>query len=452
MIEKPASEDNRDVTIEKMVLGGYGLGRLPSGKVVLVTGVLPGEKVAIKTVRKKKDYQIAMPAAVTETSAFRVSPPCPYYEICGGCDLQHISYRQQLAEKRSMLIDHFGHSGLGQTVLERVEEVVPSAREFGYRQRIRLHVDSDTRAIGYHRKDSHQVVDIAACLIADPLLNEVLAGLRQNAQFIRLVRQITEISLLKDETAAGVTAVLKWRRKLRPAEKKVLEELVLQISILEAFMVEDSTGHKVIPATKKEQLFLRFTLKLDGPAAHPLRIRVESGGFTQVNTGVNHALIKTVLDWAEKLKSRRVLDLFCGMGNFAIPLSLVADEVYGVDLQRAAIRAAERNAEDNGRENCYFLRGSAQEGAARLLAEGERFDTVVLDPPRQGCSEVIDAVDRLGAVHLIYVSCDPATLARDLGLLLSRHFRIEAIKPFDMFPQTHHLETVVLLTREDAGT
>lgn len=448
MKARPFSEENQEVIIEKLVLGGFGLSRLASGKIVLVTGVVPGENVAVKAVRRKKDYLVAEPVAVNKRSPDRVPPPCPYYGQCGGCDLQHMAYQRQMAEKRSMLVDHFKHSGLERGVLDLVGAIVPSRQEFGYRQRIRLHVDDRSHAVGYQRKNSHRVVDIAACLIADSLLNTVLAKLRREAPLAVLLRQIEEISLLKDAARARVVAVFKWRRKLRPAERKDLEAIAGRIDELAMLLVEDPAGQQTAFAATEEQSCLGFSLSFDQPAPVTLRFEVEPGGFLQVNAGINQALIKSVLQWATEIKGHRILDLFCGMGNFAIPLSLVGEEVHGVDLQRAAIRAAERNALENHRMNCHFLRGSAQEGATQLLGEGRRFDTVILDPPRQGCSEVIDILGPLGAAHVIYISCDPATLSRDLALLAARHFRIREIKPFDMFPQTHHLEAAVLLSSE----
>lgn len=440
-----------EVTIEKMVMGGFGLARNVSGKVVLVAGVLPGETVAVRTVLRKKDYLVAVQVAIHESSPHRIQPPCPYYDECGGCDLQHIDYRRQLVEKRLMVIDHFRHSGLAQSMLDRVEEVVASEQQFGYRQRIRLHVDSDASAIGYHRKNSHRVVDIAACLIADPMLNTVLARLRDSSKFTMLLQQVEEIALLKNERTARAAAILKWRRKLRPAEKKDLEEIYRQIDELETILVEEEAGRQTVLSAEEGRGPIGFSLQLDRPVSRSLRFAVEPGGFTQVNAGINRALIRVVLDWTQKVQSKRVLDLFCGMGNFAVPLSIIAEEVYGVDLQRAAIRAAEDNARENGRENCHFLRSSAEKGAGQLLGEGKRFDTIVLDPPRQGCSRVIDALAPLGAAHLIYVSCDPATLARDLALLQAHQFRIKEIELFDMFPQTHHLETAILLRREETS-
>jgi 23S rRNA (uracil1939-C5)-methyltransferase len=174
---------------------------------------------------------------------------------------------------------------------------------------------------------------------------------------------------------------------------------------------------------------------------------IEPGGFCQVNGGQNENLIALVLEWAKVDAGHKVLDLFCGMGNFSLPIARHAASVVGMDLQRSAIRSAERNAKINGMVNCTFSQHAAREGAEHLVHGGEKFDLVLLDPPRQGCAEVIPLLTEFGAAQIIYISCDPATLCRDLLLLEQEGYAVEKMKMVDMFPQTHHLETIVSLRR-----
>jgi 23S rRNA (uracil1939-C5)-methyltransferase len=183
------------------------------------------------------------------------------------------------------------------------------------------------------------------------------------------------------------------------------------------------------------------------PGGESLRMTIEPGGFCQVNADQNEKLVALVIEWAKLDLRHKVLDLFCGMGNFSLPLARQVKSVIGMDLQRSAIRSAKRNAGINGIANCTFSQNSAFAGAKSLAAAGEKFDIALLDPPRQGCAEVIPYLPQIGVSQIIYISCDPATLCRDLVLLDREGYEVEKMKMVDMFPQTHHLETIVSLRR-----
>jgi 23S rRNA (uracil1939-C5)-methyltransferase len=173
----------------------------------------------------------------------------------------------------------------------------------------------------------------------------------------------------------------------------------------------------------------------------------EAGGFSQVNLEQNNRLVETLLDWVDELPAKRGLDLFGGMGNFSIPLAAKLTEVVGLDLQRAAIRSAETNAAAAGLTNCSFIRRSAEDGLREFGKDGEVFDLVLLDPPRRGCREIIPHLGMVGDPAVIYISCDPGTLARDIKDMVELGYGIRKVMMFDMFPQTHHLETMVLLRK-----
>jgi 23S rRNA (uracil1939-C5)-methyltransferase len=192
---------------------------------------------------------------------------------------------------------------------------------------------------------------------------------------------------------------------------------------------------------------IRLTLPA-GKGQEPVSLAVEPGGFYQVNQEQNEQLITLLLDWAAVGREQRVLDLFCGVGNFSLPLARKASQVTGMDLQGSAIRSAKRNASLNMLDNVDFTKMDAAAGARFLAGQGEHFDLLLLDPPRTGCREVLPQVAALAPETIIYISCDPATLARDLGDLLALGYGIKKMRLFDMFPQTSHLETMVLLSRD----
>ena len=433
------------LTIEKIIFGGLGLGHLADGKVALVAQVLPGEKVLIQPTREKKHFLEARLLDILLPSPDRVTPPCPFFSHCGGCDFQHI-----LSEKQPILKDL--------VLRELVQRQLPlkagqsdifmlplsSPLFFHYRQRIRLQVADGE--VGFYRFHSHKIQKVDACLLARPELNTVLAHLLANDDFVQLAELLQSIELLLSLGEGRVVILLHMMRKIRPRDKKRIERVVASSLLVKAIIVFVS-GHGISGVFFGEQgnssSLLHFPHTL--PDGTVLSMKLEAGGFSQVNQEQNENLIALVLDWADIVSESRVLDLFCGMGNFSLPLARKVKQLVGMDLQRAAIRSAGQNAETNGLKNCRFMKCAAGEGARDLVKNGETFDLVLLDPPRQGCADVISFLSGLQASQVIYISCDPATLCRDLVLLEGEGYSIEKIKMVDMFPQTHHMETIVSL-------
>lgn len=433
------------LTIDKLVLGGQGLGRRADGKVVLVPGVLPGEEVVAAPVEDKKSFVQARLLEVVSPSPWRVTPPCPHYGRCGGCDFQHVHPARQAELKDRMLREQLERSGFFPRLSLLLEPPVPSPASFRYRQRIRLHLDQNGRP-GFLRQQSHQVEPVAHCLLARPELNDVLSCLVAWPLLRKIAPVIAELELLFSPEDGKVVLLLHLTRTLRPAEKKVTRAMVgLHASIKHVLVF--AAGHGLVDSfcgdeEGRTQPLLLFSHAVPGGTQ---RMTVEPGGFCQVNPAQNEQLIALLCDWARIDGNSRVLDLFCGMGNFSLPLALRAGSVTGMDLQRSAIRSAVRNAAANGIDNCAFAQNSALEGAGQLVAAGARFDLILLDPPRQGCAEIIPLLPALAAGQIVYISCDPATLCRDLLLLEKEGYEVETMRMVDMFPQTHHLETIVSL-------
>ncbi len=441
-------------TIEKIIAGGLGLGRLPDGQTLFVPCVLPGETVRVRLVRHRKQYSEARLLEVVTPAVERREPPCPCFGTCGGCDLQHADYAAQLRIKEIILrelLDRGGISGAGEAF---PLTVAASPEEFGYRQRIRLQVAAGGR-LGFYRPHSHEVVAITSCPLAAPGINGVVAGLGRETAARQLLDHTTALECILSPEDGRVVLLLHTTRQVRAADRQHAAALCAAFDLVKGVLFA-VPGKSLGPCITRESgpngttdfsvLAIRFTIPA-AIAGQPLTLTVEPGGFSQVNPQQNEGMIATLLAWLALSGSEAVLDLFCGMGNFSLPLAVRARSVVGMDLQGAAIRSARRNAEMNSLANCRFEKCGAEEGAQRLAAAGEKFDVVLLDPPRAGCREVIPYLSRLGAGRLAYISCDPATLTRDLGLLLAQGYAIERMRLFDMFPQTHHLETMVLLRR-----
>lgn len=438
------------ITIEKIVHGGYGLGQLPSGQVVFVRHVLPGETVRVAMVSEKTSHRFGQLHEILVAHPGRRRPPCPYAGECGGCDLQHAQYPLQLQVKREILVDLLerGSAALGHAVADLAEPLA-APEELHYRQRLRLQVD-DRGRLGYHRHQSHRVVAIAACLLGTPLHNRVLQLVADDdAKKLRALA--SEVEILENPESRLALVIFHLRRRPRPADLAAAKALEAGSHEIEGVFLRGEGFPLLGPFAKGRHCPAGYRLGLAYPPSPTLptglQLGWEVGGFCQVNLAQNRTLIDTVLDFVQPRPGLRLLDLYCGMGNFAIPLALRGAEVLGIEGQAAAIRSATANAQNAPGITATFRQSPIHQAVQGLVDAGERFDCLVIDPPRAGAPQLAEQLARLTSDRLLYISCDPATLCRDLDQLLTRGFAIRRLQPIDMFPQTHHIETVAWLEK-----
>jgi len=437
--------------VEKIVNGGYGLARRENGQIVLIRHVLPGETVRAHVILEKKGFVEAAPDAILAPSPHRIPAPCPHYGVCGGCDLQHCDSPEQLRIKKGIIGDlllRSPHIAL-QQALPLLGDPLPSPRVFGYRQRLRLQI-SGNGTPGFHRFHSHQCVPVSQCLLAGPELNAILQQFHAHPSFSRLLTIATELELLFNPASTKVIGLLHLTRKPRPADMKLAEALTASLPGLERIIF---CGQDFPPVGSNGEDGTNASLQLvlppfPGHTDRPASLSWEATGFCQVNLEQNIRLIRTVLDCCEATPDTTILDLFCGMGNFSIPLAMQAASLLGIEGQGAAVRRARKNSEQAGLANTRFEKGPIHAHCQTLAATGRSFDCVIIDPPRQGAPELASLLAALTRKRLIYISCDPATLCRDLGELTRSGFVIRGLQPVDMFPQTHHIETVALLEKD----
>lgn len=448
-----AAPEKFSLTVEKVVAGGLGLGHRSDGMVVLVPGVLPEEQVVVQVRHRRKGFLEGDLLEVEKASPDRVAPICPLYGSCGGCDFQHVSYPAQLRLKQEILAQHLVRGRLVASLAEAsalLGEPMPSPRSQGYRLRLRLHLDKLGR-VGFYRLHSHEVVPVSQCSIARDGINRVLATLGHSPCLRDLFAHTNEFEILQSPAADVCVLLLDFARKPRPVDLALVrgasEQLTGVGEVLLRVAGQGLFSGDGLLKDMPEHAMIRLTLPA-GKGQEPVALAVEPGGFYQVNQEQNEQLIGLLLDWAAAGMEQRVLDLFCGVGNFSLPLARQASQVAGMDLQGAAIRSAKRNASLNRLDNVDFTKMDAAAGARFLAGQGARFDLLLLDPPRTGCREVLPQVAALAPETIIYISCDPATLTRDLGDLLALGYGIKKMRLFDMFPQTSHLETMVLLSRD----
>lgn len=429
--------------IEKLDHNGQGISHNEMGQMIHMEGGISGETVTAKIKNSSSKKSTGLVSAIIKASPERIPAPCPHYKLCGGCNMQHMSYHQQLQEKRAILTDLFAQSG--NTVLRqlagKIASLLPSSKTFYYRQRIRLQVD-DRQVLGFHKRRSHDCVAIESCMVARPEINTCLQELRPQPLFQKLLRHTEAVEILFDPNSTQCHLLIHFTRKPRPTDIKYATELSALIPGVGSIFY---SGQGFAVSGQEE---ISFELPPIAPhTSKTLRLSLETGGFCQVNVAQNSTLVQTVLDFCSVSQKDDVLDLFCGMGNFSIPLAEKAGSVLGIEGQGSAIRSARINSTVAEQTNSSFKKQAIHDACGELVEIKKDYHCIVLDPPRQGIPGLAKILAQLCKGRLVYVSCDPFSLCRDLKELLHHGFQITKLQSMDMFPQTHHIETVVLLVK-----
>jgi 23S rRNA (uracil1939-C5)-methyltransferase len=425
--------------VEALNHDGWGVVR--AGKTVFVAGALPGETVEYIVRRSERSHDEAELLQVIEPAADRVVPRCAHFGTCGGCSLQHLAPASQQAIKDQMLRETLRRIGK----VEPVHWLPPlSGEPWGYRRRARLgarYVHAKGRSlVGFREKMTTFVADIQRCEVLVPHVGSLMSALSKLVSELSIPTRIPQI-----EVAAGDGTIVLVMRILSPLNDSDRARLI-------AFENEHAVRW-LLQAGRPDQL---STVQGDVPAlsyelpAYGLKLAFEPADFIQVNGEMNRRLIDHVLQLLELDDQAEVLDLFCGLGNFTLPLATRARRVVGVEGDAGLIARARANAEANGLANVAFHVGNlAGEDAAQrclALAQGGSYSHVLIDPPRTGAADVLPALAALKPRRLVYVSCHPGSLARDLGILVEQHgFSLQSAGIVDMFPHTSHVESVAVL-------
>jgi 23S rRNA (uracil1939-C5)-methyltransferase len=425
-----------EVRIEKIVAGGDGLGRV-EGRVVFVPDTAPGERHVVQVVEERKDYWKARSIRCLDRSRVRQDPPCPYQERCGGCALMHITPEAQLEVKTSILADcltrSLGAPYQGPLRTHRRESA-------GYRNRLRFHVDFSGPGplAGFRRRASEEVVDVERCLLGSETLNEVWRRVRAKISERRLfAHSVVSVELEESSSETGRIAArffVSTIDALRKLDSTFWEELRASAG-LEGVVVEVARGGPV-------QRFGHASVR---HRVSGLALEQTVGSFFQSNRFLLQELVDCVVA-SVPAGTPRALDLYCGVGLFSLPLASRASSVFGVESETLAVRDARANAAEASLENVRFLREDVEKyvRGARLRKD----DAVVVDPPRGGMSRaLVDALGTSPIDSLRYVSCDAPALARDARRLRQHGLTIASLDLFDLFPHTHHFETVAVFAR-----
>ena len=421
-----------NLTIEKMVYGGEGLARLPDGKAVFLPFVLPGEEVTASLAREKTSFARAVAEQVIKPSAHRIEPKCPYFANCGGCHYQHTSYPAQLEFKRAILRETL----LRNAKFEWKHEIkTHSADPWNYRNRTRMKVRGGTDfAVGYHRLASHDLLPVKNCPISSPAINRVLQHLWEMGENGKVPAGVTEIEFFADHAdarvlleiyhAAGALGIREFAAELHARAADIRGT---------AIFVEAGRSHK--PPQLKETLGNPALLYQVGEK----NFRVSAGSFFQTNRHLVRELAQTV---ASDFFGKIALDLYAGVGLFANHLAKRFEQVFAVESSPAS--AADLQA--NALKNVVPVRATTEQFLPRSL--NMHPEVVVVDPPRAGLgARASQLLAALRVKRIVYVACDPATLARDVRFLLDFGYQVEQVHLIDLFPQTFHLESVIRLVR-----
>ena len=409
-----------EVEISAMTFGPFGVGHR-DGKAVMVAHSVVGDRLEVAPVSERRDYSVAKIREIIRASTDRRAAPCPYLPRCGGCDWQHIAYAAQVRFKGEVIARELGRHALDIAGLIDAQNLVePAPAEFGYRSRIRLKVGAHG-VLGFHEFGTNEIVEIDSCMVAD-------AGIRMPLHLARsLGKRVEEIEVIRDGAREVQVAYLK-----KPASE---EDLRRARNVLESD--PEIRGIVLRSGARRETLGeTAITVELE----QGLSIDVDADLFSQVNRAQNMRLVATVMEMASIEESAPVLDLYCGAGNFSIPASRRGARVTGVDADAGAVAAAVRNAARLKFRDAQFIAMKASETADFLHRARYRPEVVILDPPRTGAADLMEPIVKLRAPRIVYASCDVTTLARDLATLARAGYKLERVRGFDFFPNTHHVE------------
>lgn len=424
---------------------GHGVVKV-NGFPLFVKGMCKGETGEIIVTMLKKTYGFGKLWKITKPGAGRVTPPCPIAKQCGGCQLQHLSYEEQLDYKRQKVQDvmnRIAHLDL------QVQDVIGMEHPVNYRNKGQIPVGCVNERVmtGFYRINSNDIIDTDTCMIQSERINEVLKVMR------RLLAKYKNAScfrhlLIKDAFSTGEVMVV-WitRKKEFPHDKEMCAELCKTLSYIKSVIVNVNTRTDNVILGEKEYLLYGDPFITD--RIHNLAFRISSKSFYQVNPVQTEKLYGKALEFCELSGNETVIDLYCGVGTISMFLALKAKKVIGVEIVPQAIRDARVNAALNKLDNIEFVCSDAAAYAAALEKKGVHPDVVVVDPPRKGCDELtISSIVKMKPERIVYVSCDPATLARDLKMFGELGYFSEIIQPVDMFPFSFHVENVTLLCRK----
>lgn len=432
-VQIPVGKKQR-LSIERLANDGRGISFF-EGRTWFVAGALPGEQVEARVLGARSQIVDARAERILLAASMRRPAPCVHASVCGGCSLQHLPHEQQLVLKQQQLSEQ----------LSRIAGVQPDewaaplvGPEFGYRRRARIAVRWDAKAkrldVGFRAAASQDIVAINECLVLVQPLQSILQVLPP------LLRRLSKPQALGHVELFNGTASAVLVRHTAPLPEA-------DVALLQAFCAEHN-AQLWLHGEGEPQPFDTTQVLGYRLEQWDLQLAYRPGDFVQVNAPVNEAMIAQALDWLAAQPNERVLDLFCGLGNFTLPLARQVQEVVAVEGVQVMVERAAQNAVANGLPNAHFFQADLSNSLADAPWAAQGFSAVLLDPPRDGALQAVERLAKLGAKRVLYVSCNPATLARDTAVLVQQGYRLKRAGILDMFPQTAHVEAMALFVAD----
>lgn len=434
----------REIQIESMAHDGRGVGRGEDGKVVFVDFALPGEKVVYIPVMNRKSYLFGTTVEVLEPSEHRIEPKCAVFGDCGGCVLQHLDEDVQLKYKQQALLENF--KKIGNVQPEALLEPMTD-KHWGYRRRARLGAKFVPKKggmiVGFRERNTSYIQPTDKCEVLYPEVSAMFPDLRETLEQTSCNDKIPQIEISVADNA--IVMIVRHLEAFVQNDLELLTEFAKRNNI-QLFLQPGNlkSVHPLYPE-KPDALFYEFK-------DFDIKVEFLPTDFIQVNAGINEQLVSKAVDLLDIKENDRVLDLFCGVGNFTLPLARQSNHVVGVEGDQALVNRAIHNREINNLDNVEFHFGDLFKEDMSSGSHGDwleqKFDKILLDPPRSGAAEMIKRLPMFGASKVVYVSCGPATLARDAGVMVNEHgYRMTYAGVIDMFPHTAHVESIAVFEK-----
>ncbi|MGX9418485.1 23S rRNA (uracil(1939)-C(5))-methyltransferase RlmD [Vibrio sp. WJH972] len=431
--KKKTSHNSKHIplVIEKLDHQGCGIAYYHQ-KPVFIDGGLPQEEVLVQFSEEKSKYARAKIVKILERSPLRQKPFCSFYHMCGGCDMQHLSHSQQVTHKEKTL-----SYVMNKVTNEKIElEPTISASEQGYRRRARVSLRWDKKQnrleFGFRQKQSKNIVTIEQCPVLEPELNKLLSPLKLLLETFYSPETLGHLEVVLADS--GAVIVLRHTKALKARDQEALIELAASLNATLYLMPQNNELDYI-----------------DGPvpvySEVGVSVEFKPNNFIQVNRAVNQGMVAQAIDWLQLESNDKVLDLFCGVGNFSLPIAKRVSELVGIEGVDSMVEQASANAALNDLKNATFFQANLEKDLRETSWGNEQFDKILLDPARAGAQQVVAQLSQFSPQRIVYVSCNPATLARDSQVLIEQGYHLEKLAMLDMFPHTGHLESMALFVR-----
>lgn len=440
---KPVPQGLFSTFIEKLSHDGRGIARV-DGKTTFIEGALTGEQVEYRYIQCHSRYDEAIVSRIETPAPERVSPPCMHADVCGGCSLQHLSPEAQVSLKQSVLLEQLDH--FGDLKPDKIADPIVG-ESCGYRRKARFAVNHGSKSnsiVGFREKNSSRVVPITLCTVLSDRLGHLIPELQTLISELKNAQAISHIDLAQGDKETALT----FRHPKALCAEDIQSLLIYcQQNHYHLYLQPGASdsSHKVWPQDASERLSYWLPMSNASTVEHlPIEIRFHPNDFIQVNAVNNRLLVSQAIDYLQLNQDDRVLDLFCGIGNFTLPMAQVAGKVVGVEGSDLMITRGQENARYNKLSNIEFYGADLTKSMDKQPWASQGFTKILIDPPRAGALEVVQNIARFSPEKIVYVSCNPATLARDAGELERLGYQMVCVGVVDMFPHTTHVESIAL--------